>query len=248
MIKEYLPNFVEKYKIDFVIANAENATHGKGLSQNHYFELIDAGIDVITLGNHYLSKREITNYINKVDRLVRPANLLQEFGGEGSIVFDVDGVGIRVSNILGSAFMNENVNAPYLCALDILSESDPNEIHIIDFHAEATGEKYSLAYALDGKVTAVLGTHTHIQTNDAKVLPNGTAYISDVGMTGFYDGVLGFIKETVVPKIVYGEQGKMQTPDNGKGILSAVIIKIEDGTNKAKSITPINFIESENED
>ena len=247
MIKEYLPNFVEKYKIDFVIANAENATHGKGLSRNHYFELIDYGVDVITLGNHYLSRNEITRYIDNVDRLVRPANLLQNFGGEGSVVFDIEGVKIRVSNILGSAFMNENVNAPYLTALDILSESDPNEIHIVDFHAEATGEKYSLAYALDGKVSAVLGTHTHVQTNDAKILPNGTAYISDVGMTGFYDGVLGFIKDTVVPKIVYGEAGKMQTPDDGRGIFSAVIIEIDEGSNKAKSIKTISYIESQNE-
>jgi len=247
MVRQYLPNFVEKYKIGFVIANGENATHGKGLSRNHYFELIDAGVDVITLGNHYLSKNEITRYINNVDRLVRPANLLQEFGGEGSVVFDIDGTSIRVTNILGSAFMNENVNAPYLSALDILSESDPDEIHIIDYHAEATGEKYSFAYSLDGKVTAVLGTHTHVQTNDARILEKGTAYISDVGMTGFYDGVLGFLKETVVPKIVYGESGKMQTPDDGRGVLSAAIIETEYNSNKAKSIRPIQFVESVNE-
>lgn len=247
MIKDYLPNFVEKYKIDFVIANGENATHGKGLSRNHYFELIDSGVDVITLGNHYLSKNEITRYINNVDRLVRPANLLQEFGGEGSVSFDIDGVSIRVTNLLGSAFMKEDVNSPYLCILDILSESDPDEIHIVDYHAEATGEKCSFAHALDGKVTAVLGTHTHIQTNDARVLEKGTAFISDVGMTGYYDGVLGFTANTVVPKIVYGEQGKMQTPDDGRGVLNAVIIETEVDSNKAKSIRAIQFVESKNE-
>ncbi|MCQ2086988.1 MAG: TIGR00282 family metallophosphoesterase [Bacilli bacterium] len=247
MIKEYLPTFVEKYNVDFVIANGENATHGKGLSRNHYFELIDAGVDVITLGNHYLSKNEIVRYIDKVDCLVRPLNLLHEFGGEGSALFDVNGIPVRVTNLLGSAFMTESVNAPYLSMLDLLSEQEEDCIHIIDYHAEATGEKCSFAYAMDGKVTAVLGTHTHIQTNDARVLPNGTAFISDVGMSGFYDGVLGFTKETVVPKIVYGESGKMQTPDDGNGVLSAVVMKIDDNTFKCINIKTIKYVESEHE-
>ncbi len=118
MVKEYLNTFVEKYNVDFVIANGENATHGKGLSRNHYFELIDAGVDVITLGNHYLSKNEITRYIDKVDCLVRPLNLLNEFGGEGSAIFDVNGIPVLVTNLLCSAFMTENVNSPFLSILD----------------------------------------------------------------------------------------------------------------------------------
>ena len=247
MVKEHLNTFIEKYDVDFVIANGENATHGKGLTRNHYFELIDAGVDVITLGNHYLSKNEITRYIDKVDCLVRPLNLLHEFGGDGSIVFDVNGIPVRVTNLLGTAFMEESVNAPYLSILDLIAESEEDCIHIIDYHAEATGEKYSFAYAMDGKVSAVIGTHTHIQTNDARVLPEGTAYITDVGMTGFYDGVLGFTKETVVPKIVYGQSGKMQTPDDGNGVLSAVIMVIDDNTFKCKSIKAIKYVESEHE-
>lgn len=247
MLKDHLSALVEKYNADFVIVNGENATHGKGLSRNHYFELIDAGADVITLGNHYLSKNEITRYIDKVDCLVRPLNLLHEFGGDGSVVFDVNGIPVRVTNLLGTAFMEENVNSPYLSILDLLADSEEDCIHIIDYHAEATGEKYSFAYAMDGKVTAVLGTHTHIQTNDARVLPNGTGFIADVGMTGFYDGVLGFTKETVVPKIVYGESGKMQTPDDGNGVLSAVIMTIDENTYKCKSIKSIKYVESEHE-
>lgn len=247
MLKEHLKRFVEKYNIDFVIANGENATHGKGLSRNHYFELLDAGVDAITLGNHYLSKNEITRYIDKVDSLVRPLNLLHEFGGDGSVVFEVNGIPVRVTNLLGTAFMTESVNAPYLAVLDLLAEEEEDCIHIIDYHAEATGEKASFAYALDGKVSAVLGTHTHIQTNDARILPNGTAFISDVGMTGFNDGVLGFTKETVVPKIVFGESGKMQTPDDGNGVLSAVVMKINDITYKCESIKSIKYVESEHE-
>ena len=243
MLKERIPYYVEKYEIDFVIANGENASHGKGLTRNQYFELVDAGVDAITLGNHYMSKNEILRYINQVDRLIRPYNLLKEFPGEGSVIFEVNGVSIRVTNILGSAFMHEEVNAPYYSLLNILSEEEQATIHIVDFHAEATGEKQSLAYALDGKVSAVLGTHTHVQTNDARVLPNGTAFISDVGMTGFADGVLGCTKETVVDKIVYGKQSKFQTPDEGRGVFSAVVIDIDDITGLANQIFPIYYLE-----
>ncbi|MBO6261447.1 MAG: TIGR00282 family metallophosphoesterase [Bacilli bacterium] len=244
MLKEKIPYYVEKYDIDFVIANGENASHGKGLTRNQYFELLDAGVDAITLGNHYMSKSEILRYIDQVDRLVRPYNLLRPFPGEGSVVFEVNGVSIRVTNILGSAFMNEEVNAPYYSIINLLSEEEPATIHIIDFHAEATGEKQSLAFALDGKVSAVLCTHTHVQTNDAHILPNGTAFISDVGMTGFVDGVLGCTKETVVEKIIYGKQSKFQTPDEGRGVFSAVVLDVDDISGLAKQIFPIYYVES----
>lgn len=244
MLKERVPYYVEKYDIDFVIANGENASHGKGLTRNQYFELVDAGVDAVTLGNHYMSKSDILRYINQVDRLVRPYNLLREFPGEGSVVFEVNNVSVRVTNILGSAFMNEEVNAPYYSILNLLAEEEPATIHIIDFHAEATGEKQSLAFALDGKVSAILGTHTHVQTNDAHVLPNGTAFISDVGMTGFADGVLGCTKETVVEKIIYGKQSKFQTPDEGRGVFSAVVIDIDDITGLANQIFPIYYLEN----
>ena len=246
MLKERIPYYVNKYDIDFVIANGENATHGKGLNRNHYFELLDSGVDVITLGNHYMSKSEILRYINNVDRLVRPYNLLKEFPGEGSIIFEVNGASIRVTNILGSAFMDEEVNSPYYSMLTILSEEEPTTIHIVDFHAEATGEKQAFAFALDGKVSAVLGTHTHVQTNDAHILPQGTAFISDVGMTGFADGVLGCTSETVVNKLIYGHQSKFQVPDEGRGIFSAVVIDIDEMTGLANQIFPIYYLENEN--
>jgi len=247
MLKERIPYYVNKYDIDFVIANGENATHGKGLNRNHYFELLDAGVDAITLGNHYMSKSEILRYIDNVDRLIRPYNLIKDFAGEGTVVFDVNGISVRVTNILGSAFMDEVVNAPYYSILTILSEEEPTTVHIVDFHAEATGEKQSLAYALDGKVTAVLGTHTHVQTNDAHILPHGTAFISDVGMTGFADGVLGSTKETVVNKLIYGQQSKFQTPDEGRGLFSAVVIEVDDNTGLSTNIFPIYYLEKENE-
>ena len=126
-------------------------------------------------------------------------------------------------------------------------EEEPATVHIVDVHAEATGEKQALAFALDGKVSAVLGTHTHVQTNDAHILPKGTAFISDVGMTGYADGVLGSTSETVVNKLIYGQQSKFQTPDDGRGIFSAVVIDIDDVTGLAKQIFPIYYLEKENE-
>lgn len=245
MVKEKVPYFVEKYGIDFVIANGENATHGKGLIKHHYDELIDSGVDCITLGNHYNSKSEITRYINAADRLVRPLNLLNDFPGEGSALFDVDGVTIRVTNILGSAFIEEQVNSPYLSTLELLENEEPATIHIIDFHGEATGEKECFAYAFDGKVSAVLGTHTHVQTHDAHVLEKGTAYISDVGMTGYYDGVLGFDKDSVIKKTVYGQASKFTPPNEGRGVFSAVVIDIDEYTGLANDIFEIYFVEPE---
>ena len=249
IVKEKLPFFVKKYQIDFVIANGENATHGKGLIQKQYEELVDAGIDCITLGNHYKSKNEIYRYIDHVDRLVRPANILEAFPGEGSILFDLDGVSVRVTNLLGSAFMDVAVNNAYYKMLDILADEEPATINIIDYHAEATGEKMAFARAFDGKVSAVICTHTHVQTNDARILPKGTAFISDAGMCGLYDGVLGFDVDSVIKKTLYGEATKFTPPDEGKGIFNAVAIEVDEHTGKALKIFPINYIEEDkNED
>lgn len=242
MIKDYLEMFVKKYDISFVIANGENVTHGKGLIRHHYEELIDDGVEVVTLGNHYNSKNELERYIDYTDRLLRPVNLISKFPGEGSALFDVDGITIRVTNVLGSAFMNEVVNNPYYSICEVL-EDEPANIHIIDYHAEATGEKYSIGYAFDGKVSAVLGTHTHIQTNDAKILPNGTAFISDVGMTGFYDGILGFDKDSVIKKNCLGQMSRFEVPQDGRGIFSAVVLDIDERSGICRNIKPIYYVE-----
>ena len=247
VVKDHLEEIVKKYNIDFVIANGENVTHGKGIIKHHYFELIDDGIDVITLGNHYDNKSEIRNYIDIVDRIVRPLNLIRSFPGEGSVVFDVDGVSIRITNLLGSAFMNEEVNNPYYSLIEMMGDPDfeDTNIHIIDFHAEATGEKICFAHALDGKVSAVIGTHTHIQTRDYHVTKNGTAFISDVGMTGLYDGALGFDIDSVTEKIIYGHQAAFKIPDEGRGLLSAVVIDVDNYSGKAQEIFPIYLVEQE---
>ena len=247
MIEDHLEEIVKKYNIEFVIANGENVSHGKGIIKHHYFELIDDGIDVITLGNHYDNKTEIRNYLDSVDRMVRPLNLIKDYPGEGSAVFDVDGISIRVTNVLGSAFMHEEINNPYYSVIELMSDPDfeNTNIHIIDFHAEATGEKVCFAHALDGKVSAVIGTHTHVQTRDYHVTEKGTAYISDVGMTGLYDGALGFDIDSVTEKIVYGRQAAFQIPDKGRGLLSAVVLDVDSYSGVTKEIFPIYFVEQE---
>lgn len=244
VVKKLLEKLVEKYQVDFVIANGENTTHGKGLIEKHYYELLDSGIDCITLGNHYLSKDNLFDYIDDADALIRPLNISKRIGGEGSRLFSVNGINIRVTNILGTAFMKEEVSSPYY-SLKSLIESckDEDSIHIVDYHGEATGEKMCFGYAFDGLVSAVLGTHTHVQTNDAKILKNGTAFISDVGMCGAANGVLGFEKESVMKVTMFGEKGRFGFDDEDEGLLNCVVINFDDVTHKALEIIPVKMLE-----
>ena len=242
-IKHNIEKLVKKYQVDFVIANGENVTHGKGLIEKHYHELIDAGVDCITLGNHYFSKDRITQYIDEADKLVRPLNLLRNFGGQGSALFDVNGVNVRVTNILGTAFMKEEVTTPYLSMKELLDQIEGEDsIHIVDFHAEATGEKACFGYVLDGVVSAVLGTHTHVQTNDAKILPKGTAFISDVGMCGAANGVLGFDKNTVINKTIFGSEERFDLDTKDEEMINAVVMNIDDQTKKCVEIFSVKVI------
>lgn len=244
VIKNYLPKLVEKYQVDFVIANGENTTHGKGLIEKHYYELLDSGIDCITLGNHYLSKDNLLDYIEDADALVRPLNISQRIGGEGSRVFDVNGIKIRVTNILGTAFMKEEVSSPYYSLKSLIEQNqDEDSIHIVDYHAEATGEKMCFGYAFDGLVSAVLGTHTHVQTNDAKILKNGTAFMSDVGMCGAANGVLGFERDSVMRVTMFGEKGRFGFDEEDEGILNGVVMNFDDITHKALEIIPVKILE-----
>lgn len=242
-IKHNVEKLVKKYQVDFVIANGENVTHGKGLIERHYNELLDAGIDCITLGNHYLSKDRINDYINDATNLVRPLNLLNSFGGVGSQTFLVNGITIRVTNVLGTAFMKEEVSAPYSALKELIDEiKDEDSIHIVDFHAEATGEKACFGYAFDGLVSAVLGTHTHVQTNDAKILPNGTAFITDAGMCGAANGVLGFEKNSVINKTLFGSTNRFELDTNDTEMINAVILEVDEISKKCLEIFPIKII------
>jgi len=226
-------------QVDFIIANGENATHGKGLSESHFNEICDCGVDVVTLGNHYAAKKEIFNYIDTYDNILRPNNLHHSIPGVGTGVYDCNGIKIRVTNLLGRVYMGMDVNNPFDDLEQIILDDEHADIHIVDFHAEATGEKYALANAFDGKISALIGTHTHVQTRDYRVLNKGTAYMSDVGMCGPYDSILGAAKENIISKTWTGAPAVFETKEDGPAVFSAVLLSFDDATFKCTNIRPI---------
>lgn len=226
-VRSVLPILKKEYSIDFVIANGENATHGKGLNESHYHFLLDSGIDVITLGNHYNSQKQSYTFIGYEERLIRPCNLIDVYPGKGTNVFECKGKKIRVTNVLGNSYIELNTSSSYQSLKEIVDSAN-EDIHIVDIHGESTGEKQALAYAFDGKISAILGTHTHVQTNDEKILPNGTAFMADVGMCGDYDGVLGFESKSVINKTLYGGTERFTIKDKGNFIVNGAVLKIGD--------------------
>ncbi len=242
MIKKYLPDLKKQYQVDLVIVNGENATHGKGLIEKHYHELLSYGVDVITLGNHYNSKIDIYHFIDAADRLVKPLNLLDTIGGKIAFFQEVKGIKIGVLNVLGTVFMKNEVKNPYLATKEIV-DANSDALIVVDFHAEATSEKICFGYVFDGKVAAVIGTHTHVQTNDAKILKEGTAFISDVGMCGAANGVLGFERNSVVQKTIFGNTSRFLLDENDNGQINACIIQIDEIKRRAVNIVPIKIID-----
>ncbi len=236
MIEEYLPRLKEKYKIDLIIANVENATHGKGLIKKHYDFFLFQGISLMTMGNHTYSKKEIFDYIDEADRLVVPLNKPKALPGIGSREIQFQNKKIRVTNLLGLTFMDGKTQNPFE-TIDELLKNDDSDIHIVDFHAEATSEKVAMGYYLDGRVSAVLGTHTHITTADEKILPNGTAYQTDVGMTGPYESVIGCDKNVIIKRMLDGLMSPFKIAD-GEGQLCATLLSFN-SNNKCNQIKRI---------
>lgn len=227
MVKKHLQEILRKYQIDFVIANGENATHGKGLIEHHYHQLLEAGVDCITLGNHYNAKNEISQYINGADSLIRPYNLKTDFPGVGTAVFEVDSYRIRVTNLLGTAFMLEEVENPFDALKEILDTEEKTEIHIVDFHAETTSEKQALGWAFDGQVTAVIGTHTHVQTHDERILKQGTGFMCDAGMCGPHNGILGADREAMIQRVWHHEKVNYALEKEKGSILQGVVMEVD---------------------
>jgi 2',3'-cyclic-nucleotide 2'-phosphodiesterase len=194
VVRDALPGLREELAIDFVVANGENAAGGIGITPREADELFAAGVDVITLGNHAYRHREVWPYLDEREHILRPANFLATQPGRGTCVVERDGASLGVVNLSGNLFMQ--AGSPALVAIDdALREVEGADHVLVDMHAEATSEKVALGWYLDGRVTAVVGTHTHVPTADARVLPGGTAYITDVGMTGARGGVIGVRRE-----------------------------------------------------
>ena len=238
---ELTPKIKAEKKIDIVVANGENAAHGHGLTVSTFNELMSGGADVITTGNHVWSNKDILEIIDREPFLLRPANFPEGTPGKGFCIFPYRAKNIGVINVMGRTFM-QPLDCPFVCAEKIVEQiKNDCDIILIDFHAEATSEKISLGYFLDGKVTAVVGTHTHVQTADERLLPQGTAYITDLGMVGIFDSVIGLEIESVVEKFISCRNGKFLVPEKGVCIYSGVILEIDDATNKPKSIERVKF-------
>lgn len=235
--KELLPNLTDRYKIDSVIVNGENAAGGFGITEKIAEEIFSCGVPIITTGNHVWDKKETIPYLTKENRILRPANYPSGTPGCGSAVYTTSaGVKIGVLNLSGRVFMSNLINCPFRVGeKEIQDLREKTKIIIVDIHAEATSEKIAFGYYVDGKVSAVLGTHTHVQTADEKILAGGTAYITDVGMTGPSDSVIGIEKEQIIERFLLNMPMKFET-GKGEGIFSAVILEINSDTGKASGI------------
>jgi metallophosphoesterase (TIGR00282 family) len=235
-VRNLLPNLVSRYKIDIAIANGENAAGGFGITEKTALELFGYGIHIITTGNHIWDKKEVVPYLTKENRILRPINYPPGTPGTGSIVFNTsDNEKIAVMNISGRIFMN-TLDCPFRVGRTELEKLRKSaKIIIIDFHAEATSEKVAFGYYMDGQVSAVIGTHTHVQTADEKILPNGTAYITDVGMTGPCVSIIGIEKEQIIERFLSHMPRKFEVA-GGKGMLSAVVIEIDKDSGRATAI------------
>ncbi|KAB8138804.1 TIGR00282 family metallophosphoesterase [Gracilibacillus oryzae] len=241
MVQEYLPKLKTKYQPHISIVNGENAASGKGITEKIYKNLLEWGTNAVTMGNHTWDKKDIFQFIDNAPYMVRPGNLPAGTPGTEIVFVKSNGKEIAVINLLGRTFM-QPVDDPFQ-RVDELIEIAKKRTNIIfvDFHAEATSEKQAFGWYLDGKVSAVVGTHTHVQTADDRILPNHTAYISDVGMTGPYDGILGMEREAVLKKFTTALPVRFEVPKDGRTQLSGVVIDIDSSTGKASKIERIQI-------
>jgi len=241
MVTSFLRSFMEKYQIDFVIANGENAADGKGITDKIAQKFFAAGIHVITSGNHIWDKFQIHEYMMQERNLLRPLNFPKGSYGSGYVVYDLSQKGkVGVINLQGRTFMYP-IDDPFRTADWAIEKMKPEtNILIVDIHAEATAEKVAMGWYLDGKVSAVIGTHSHVQTADERILPGGAAYITDVGMSGPYDSIIGMKKENALRRFLYTTPARYEAAEN-EAKLAAVVIKIDKSTGKSVSIERILY-------
>lgn len=238
-LAEVLPGLMSEYKIDYCIVNGENAAHGRGLSMQCADEIFMAGADCITMGNHTWDNNDIYQYIDDY-AVIRPANFAKDLPGRGSLLLEGGPCPIGVISLQGRVYMDPCDN-PFEIAYEEVSKlRSSTSVILLDFHAEATAEKTALGYYLDGLVTAIVGTHTHVQTADEQILQGGTAYISDVGMTGPHNGVIGMDRGAVVNKFVRCVPQKFK-PAEGCGKFHAVFIEADAETGRAQTIKRISI-------
>ncbi|MGM9935713.1 MAG: TIGR00282 family metallophosphoesterase [Candidatus Ornithomonoglobus sp.] len=243
MLFKYVDDLKYQSDIDFVIANGENSNHGRGMTRSCYEEMKRAGVDAFTMGNHVWGAKEVTAIMRDEGDVIRPANWPGNPPGEGSVILSTrSGIKIGIINLMGQVEMVP-CDSPFAAAereLEKLSKITP--VIFVDFHAEATSEKMAMGYFLDGRVSAVFGTHTHIQTADSKILPGGTGYITDLGMTGPSDSILGMNKTIIVNRFRTGMPQKFEIAA-GKGQFCACVFTVDENTGKCTKVERLWFEE-----
>lgn len=236
-----LKNIKQEKNIDFIIVNAENSASGFGITKKIYEDLIKAGVDVITMGNHTWGKKDIFSFIEE-ERIIRPANYSKGLPGKGYRIYNCKNKKIAVMDLIGRTSMGILSENPFIIAKETIEKIQSTvDIIIIDFHAEATAEKIALGYYLDGKAKIIFGTHTHVQTADEKILPKGTAYITDIGMTGPKNSVIGMDIDVSFKRFVTSLPERYKLAQ-GECIFNSIIFEINDETNQIKSIERFNKI------
>jgi metallophosphoesterase (TIGR00282 family) len=241
LVRRLLRPLVERHEIDVVLANGENAAGGAGITREITTDLLKLGIHVLTSGNHIWDKREVFEFIDQEPRLIRPANFPPGTPGQGSYVWQAEnGNRVGVVNVMGRVFMAP-LDDPFAVVKQQVARVKAAGAHIVfvDFHAEATSEKLAMGWHLDGHVTAVIGTHTHVQTADERVLPGGTAYLTDVGMTGPHDGVIGMERDGAVSRFVTGLPWRFDSA-TGDPRLHAVVVAADPETGRATGISRLS--------
>lgn len=244
IVSENLARIKSEYKTDVIMVNVENSAHGFGVTPGICRDFLAKGADILVTGNHFLNQRDIIPFLQESPVIIRPANIPAENPGRGFTIFELaDGRRILVIQVLGRLYMEavdcpvkaiENILKPYTLGKNI-------DAIFVDIHAEATSEKLSLGYYLDGKVSCVAGTHTHVPTADARVLPQGTAYITDVGMCGNYDSILGFEKTAPINRLLRRYTAERLIPASGNGTLYGILVETDDNTGLAVSITQVKI-------
>lgn len=239
-ISEHLPRLRDEWKLDFVVVNGENATNGMGLSGDHAKGLLDAGADCLTLGDHAFDQRDMLQFIEQEQRVIRPVNFAKGAPGRGHRLFTArNGRKVLVVQVLGQVFMKRPFDDPF-SAVEPVLKSHPRgglaDAIIVDVHCEATSEKMAMGHYCDGRASLVVGTHTHVPTADAQVLPGGTGFMSDAGMCGDYNSVIGMDKAEPMRRFITGMPKARFTPAAGEATLSGIFVDTDDRTGEAKSV------------
>lgn len=246
LFQKHIAALKAELKVDAIIVNGENSAHGKGITSKIMRFFKHNGVDVVTSGNHIWRQKDIYSYLNENKDLIRPENYPSSCPGTGVTLFSCKGYEIGVINLQGRIFMRENLDCPFKTAESVLTylKSKTNMI-FIDFHAEATSEKIGLAYYLDGKISGLVGTHTHVQTADERILPGGTAYISDIGMAGSLNSMIGMQKESVLSALLTQMPSKFEVDVNPPYIMTGVYIDVDPSTGKAVDIKRVKIVDQE---